>query len=219
MAGSPARIQFVDGALEALVRYGPVLRDLIEFRFVRFVAKANRVTLGTPVEDQLHEHLFGLARHMPPVDMRHDLWMIQQGRCVYTGLEIEDPAVTGNRASVDHVVPWRRVRLSAAENFLITATVTNSAKSDVLLAPELLSRWVNHLSTQREAIATVAENHGWPSDLSRVAEVASAQYRHASPAIPVWEGASGFDALGEEGRVRSLEILSNLSSSSFLDDV
>lgn len=211
LAGSPAQIQFVDGALKALVRYGPVLRDLIEFRFVRFVAKANRATLGTPVEDQLAEHLFGAERHMPPVPMRHDLWTVQQGKCLYTDSAVEDPAGAGTRASsVDHVVPWARVRLSAAENFLITANLTNSAKSDVLLAPELLSRWVNHLSTQQEAIATVAKDYGWPSNLSRVARVASAQYRHASPTIPVWRGQPGLDALGEEGRVRSLEILSSL---------
>jgi hypothetical protein len=192
------------------VRYGPVLRDLIEFRFVRFVADANRKSLGTPVEDQIGEHLFGTMRHMPPLAMRHDLWMIQRGRCLYTGLPVGDPADKGNRASVDHVVPWARVRLSAAENFLITATATNSAKRAVLLAPEMLIRWVEHLTTRQEAIANVAGCYGWPSDLPRVAAVAIAQYRHASPASPVWRGVDGVDALGEEGRATALELLPNL---------
>ena len=211
LPGVPERIRFVTGALDALVRYGRVLRDLIEFRFVRLVAAANRASLGTSVEDQISEHLFGAMRHMPPVAMRHDLWLIQDRRCLYTNLAVGDPAQKRSLASVDHVVPWARVRLSAAENFLITATATNLAKRDVLLAPELLVRWVEHLMTHREAIASAARRYGWPSDLLRVATVASAQYRHASPASAVYRGPAGVDALGEQGQARVLELLKNLA--------
>lgn len=210
VAGSPSRIRFVDGALDALVRYGPILRDLIEFRFVRLVAESNRVSLGAPVADQIDEHLFGASRHMPPIAMRRDLWKIQDGRCIYTDGPVGDPARSGSRASLDHVVPWARVRLSAAENFLVTATATNSAKQAILLAPELLDRWVKHLKSTHEEIASIAGRYGWPSDLQRVAAVAIAQYRHARPASPVWRGAAGVDALMEDGRTAALELLTDL---------
>lgn len=213
VSGSPARIRFVDGALEALVQYGPILRDLIEFRFVRFVADKNRASLGTSVADQIDEHLFGASRHMPPVAMRHDLWIIQDGRCLYTGGSVGDPARSGSRASLDHVVPWARVRLSAAENFLVTATATNSAKNAVLLAPDLLNRWVEHLKRNNEEIASVARQYGWPSDLEGLAAVAIAQYRHSRPASPAWRGVAGVEALSERGRTRALELLTNLADS------
>lgn len=212
LEGSPDRISFVDGALDALVRFGPVLRDLIEFRFVRFVVDANRASLGTPVADQIDEHLFGVSRHMPPNAMRHDLWRIQNGRCLYTGQPVGDPDRSGNLASLDHVVPWSRVRLSAAENFLVTSAATNSAKRAVLLGPELLIRWVEYLRMCQEAISSTARCYGWPSDLPRVAEVAVAQYRHASPASPVWHGDAGVAALGEDGRAKALDVLVSLRS-------
>lgn len=211
VAGSWDQIRFIDGALESLVRYGRVLRDLIEFRFVRFVAEVNREQLGTSVEIQLHEHLFGVERHMPPTAMRHDLWILQQRRCLYTNAEVQDPAKKGQRgSSVDHVIPWNRIRLSAAENFTITTSAINSSKSDVLLSPELLSRWVEFLALQRTAIDAIANNYGWPSDPPRVVEIATAEYRHASPTTPVWGGQPGLRALGEAGRAKSLEILSRI---------
>lgn len=214
LPGSPARIRFVDGSLESLIRYGPVLRDLIEFRFVRFVAAANRAVLGTPVEDSIAEHLFGAERHMPPVAMRRDLWLLQQRRCLYTGAAVGDPAEVKSGASVDHVVPWARVRLSTAENFLITSASTNSLKRALPLAPELLGRWVGYLEDQGDEIAAVAAQYGWPSDLRRVASVAAAQYKHARLESPVWCGREGIKVLGENGRAKALTLLNRVGARS-----
>ena len=56
-------IRFLPGAVDDLVVYGPVLRDLVQFRFVRFVARTNRSVLGASIEDDLDVHLFGAERH------------------------------------------------------------------------------------------------------------------------------------------------------------
>jgi hypothetical protein len=207
LSGGSARIRFFDGAVDALVSYGSVLRDLVQFRFARFVTRINRMSLGTPIEDQIAEHLFGADRHMPSMAMRRDLWVIQGGCCLYTGLPVGDPSMRQDRVSLDHVVPWSRVRLSMAENFVVTTSSTNSAKSALLLGPLLLSRWLEYLVSNGDAIAAAAASHGWPSDMQRVVSVAEAQYRYARPATPVWCGVDGVDSLGVAQRDSAVELL------------
>lgn len=207
VSGAPARIRFFDGAVDALVSYGSILRGLVQFRFARFVTRVNRMSLGTPIEDQIAEHLFGADRHMPSMAMRRDLWVIQGRCCLYTGLPVGDPSIRKDRVSLDHVVPWSRVRLSVAENFVVTTGSTNSAKSGLLLGPLLLSRWLEYLVSNGEAIAAAAASHGWPSDIHRVISVAEAQYRYARPSTPVWCGADGVDSLGVAQRDGAVELL------------
>lgn len=206
-AAGTGKIRFVDGALDALIRYGPVLRDLVEFRFVRFVVNVNFKSLGFSAEDQIAEHLFGSKRHMPPQAMRHELWMLQGGRCIYTGQRLSDPWQANSLTSIDHVIPWKRVRLSAVENLLVTSSSTNSVKKATLLAPAMLSRWLAYLFERGEALSLVAESFGWPSDYRRVLAVAHAQYAHAKPTSPVWNGLEGISPLGDRGQVESVNML------------
>jgi hypothetical protein len=44
--GRPRRIRMFDESIDALVRYGEVLRELIESKFVRFVTDANKIAIG-----------------------------------------------------------------------------------------------------------------------------------------------------------------------------
>jgi len=205
----PARIRFQDGALEALVRYGPVIRDIVESRFVRFVTKING--LGV-VEGEVERHLFSSTRHMPPLAMRGELWELQNGRCIYTGVPIGDPSMTGSKSSVDHVVPWSRVRLSAAENFVIASRSVNSAKNAVLLGAESLQAWISYLTKNGNEIAQIATAHGWPTDLNRVTSILIGEYRYARTSAPVWSASLGVHALGERGRVDALTSLKRLAS-------
>lgn len=211
LTGTTVCIRFFDGAVDALVSYGSVLRDLVQFRFVRFVTRVNRMSLGTPIEDQIAEHLFGADRHMPSMAMRRDLWVIQGKCCLYTGLPVGDPSERKNRVSLDHVVPWSRVRLSVAENFVVTTGRTNSVKRALLLGPLLLSRWLEYLVSNGDAIAAAATSHGWPSDVQRILSVAEAQYRYARPATPVWCGADGVNSLGAAQRAAALEMLKGVA--------
>jgi hypothetical protein len=189
-------IRFLPGAVDALVVYGPVLRDLVQFRFVRFVAAANRAVLGASVEEDLERHLFGAARHMPPPAMRRDLWELQGGRCLYTGRSVADPSHGGRASALDHVLAWSRVRLSVTENFVVTSTGFNSTKGAALLGGELIAVWVDHLTRHRDDLAAISARHGWPSDPRRAGTLALAVYRGASPATP---------ALGPNGTLRSLD--------------
>jgi hypothetical protein len=198
--GPPRRIRFIEGALASLVQFGPALRELVEFRFVRFVARANRAALGTSIDDDLTEHLFGVKRHMPSAEMRHDLWVLQGRKCLHTDVALGDPALPLSNASLDHVIPWARTRLSAAENLLFTSDSLNPKKGKLLLAPTLVRRWTEHLGESQEEIAGVASTNGWPSDLERVRSVAVSLYRNAGLWSGTWAGTETVQALGSEGR-------------------
>ncbi len=197
-------LRFLPQAQQALVRFGPVLRDLVEFRFVRFVAAANRKALGVSVEVPLAEHLFGFERHMPPVLLRQQLWQLQAGRCLYTGVELDAP-------SLDHVVPWARVRVSAIENFVLTTKPINSAKGSLLLAPSLMTRWCEYVRTHRRQLRDTATAHGWPFDLQRVADVAAALYDAAADGTGTWAGPGKVMTLGGAGRTEIHAALGNVA--------
>lgn len=206
----PRRIRLFEESLDALVRYGEVLRELIEFKFVRFVAEANKPSTGGSFEEDVAEFLFGTTRQMPPKSVRRDLWELQGRRCLYTGAAIADPTSDSSGSSVDHVIPWKRTRLSAVENFVITTKQVNSSKSALLLAPILVARWAKYLIEEQSPMGAIALRNGWCSDLARVVAVALAQYRHATPATPVWDPEVGVRVLGTEGRRDAVEALESL---------
>lgn len=209
LAGTPHSIRLFDRALEGLQRFGPVLRPMIEFRFVRFVVAANRTTLGSSLEDDLHEHLFGASRRMPPAPMRQELWELQQGRCVFTEEPIDDPLLEGSDSAIDHVIPWARNRISAVENFVVISRSTNSSKRDFLLSPPMLERWTDHLLAKASDLAEVAERHGWPSDLERVATVAGSLYRTSRSAPPGWNNVS-VELLDDKSLSAAVEMIERL---------
>jgi len=202
-------------SIDALVRYGEVLRELIEFKFVRFVTQANKISIGGSVEDAVAEYLFGTTRLMPPMSARRELWELQGRRCLYTGSALSDPAARDGASSVDHVIPWKRTRVSAIENFVITAKQVNSSKGAILPAPVVVSRWVNYLIATDRTMTAIAARNGCASNLARVAAVALSQYRHATAATPVWDPAVGVHVLSAEGRSAAIEALEKLSQSDF----
>lgn len=205
-ADDPKRLRFLPGVVAALVRFGPVLRSLVEQRFADFVARANRSVVGTPPALSVHEHLFGVDRSMPGPELRQDLIEVQGGRCLWSGALLGGP-----RTPVDHVIPWSRQRLSVLENFAMTTSTVNSSKGNLLLGPLMVDRWTEHQGSAGPQLAALAERHGWASDLGRTVRTAQAQYRSVPPTVGVWDGVSiGVRPLGEAGRVHVLAALGAL---------
>ena len=120
------QIRFLDGVAEQLTRFSGVLRPLVQFRFAELVARINRENLNAPEHD-IHEHLFGQDRIMPPDNMRAGLVKLQGRQCIFTGRQLERRHI-----SLDHVIPWSRFRLSHIENFVMTTKGVNSSKADGL---------------------------------------------------------------------------------------
>lgn len=192
------RLTFLPGVLEDLISFGPVLRELVESRFIRFVMEANGSSFA---ELALREHLFGADRHMPGPEVRAALIELQSGRCLYSAR----PVKRGS-AALDHVMPWARTRLSALANFAVAEPAVNGSKSDALLAVEPLERWVAHLRENSHDIDEIGARADWPSDIPRVLAVAHALYRAARPGAATWS-VTGIAPLTLEARQQSLDLL------------
>lgn len=205
-ASGASDLTLLPGVAESLTKFGGILRPLVEFRFAQAVVRINHETLQLPVDD-VYSHLFGRDRIMPPPKMRDRLVEIQQGRCIFTRIQL--PKSGG---SLDHVVPWSRVRLSQIENFVMTTRSVNSNKSDSLPAPMAIERWIEHVKTNSEELRECADDHGWLTDFDSVRQVALHIYRAADVASGVWEFESGqhrVHPLGPTGKDRVLALLSS----------
>lgn len=193
-------IRFLDGVPEVLSRFAGVLRPLIEFSFTERVVKINGMGDGSPVHE-VHSHLFGRDRTIPPDRMKSEMRDLQHGQCVLTGDSLD------REMSVDHLIPWSRHRLSKVENLLITTRSINSRKSDSLPGLDPMKRWLKHVLANSQAISDIAERHSWPTDLGHVLRVALHIYSAAVPSTGVWNGRQGVQPLGKVGRDRILEEL------------
>lgn len=195
-------IQLLQSVAEELTRFSGVLRPLIEFRFAELVAKINRENLDTD-EYHIHEHLFDRERSMPPKEIRRGLIELQGNKCIFTGRSLNLRS-----GSLDHVIPWSRTRLSLIENFVVTTKSANSSKSDSLLGPDLVERWLIHIGDNSHRIEQLARENGWPTDSRRVRSVALHIYEALHPATGVWHGKDeGVKPLGDYGRSRIIEEL------------
>ena len=193
-------IRFLEGVPEVLSRFAGVLRPLIEFGFTERVVKINGIGDGSPAQE-IHAHLFGRDRVMPPEPMKKKMRDMQNGRCILTG----DPL--GKEISVDHLIPWSRHKLSKVENLLITTASVNSRKSDSLPGPDPIKRWVEHVLENAQAIGEMAQRYSWATDLGHVLRVALHIYSAAVPSTGVWNGRQGVQPLGKVGRESVIEKL------------
>ena len=196
-----SRLTLLPGVALSLTKFGGVLRPLVEFRFAQAVMRINREELQLPVDD-VYSHLFGRERVMPPPEMRKRLVRIQDRRCIYTGDRL--PRAGG---SLDHVVPWSRARLSQIENFVITSRSVNSSKSDSLLAPSVMERWLSHVERRSDDLQECASDHGWMTDRYSVRNVAFHIYKAVDSSTGVWSSEDGVEPLGTDGKEQMLRLL------------
>ncbi|WP_420621350.1 HNH endonuclease [Candidatus Poriferisodalis sp.] len=194
-------ITLLPGVVESLTKFAGILRPLVEFRFAQAVVRFNHETLKLPVDD-VYSHLFGRERLMPPPAMRERLVQIQDGRCIFTGDPL--PATGG---SLDHVMPWSRVRLSQIENFLMTTRSVNSKKADSLLAPDAVKRWLRHFNSNSVEIQECANDHNWPAGIDGVRRVAANIYEALDATTGVWDVDRGIQPIGDEGKRKVLALL------------
>lgn len=194
-------LTLLPGVAESLTRFAGILRPLVEFRFAQAIVRINHERLKLPVDD-VYSHLFGRERIMPPPKMREHLIQIQNGRCIFTG---EPIAASGG--SLDHVMPWSRVRLSQIENFVMTTRSVNSTKSDSLLAPAAVERWVRHIHSNSEEIRACARDHNWPTGIDSVRQVAHRIYAVLDASTGVWDIEHGIQPLGDDGKSEVLALL------------
>ncbi|MCY3644423.1 MAG: hypothetical protein F4Z00_03575 [Acidimicrobiaceae bacterium] len=193
-------IELFPDAAEQLTRFSGVLRSLIELKFSELVARINSLSA---IEFDIHSHLFGRERSMPSIKMRRGLIELQGGKCV-----LSDEPISVSSGSLDHVIPWSRTRLSHIENFVVTTRRVNSSKSDSLLGPELVDKWLNHVRENSQDIQALANEHHWLSGFEHVRHVALNIYRVLDASVGVWKGRNiGVQPLEYDGKVHILQNL------------
>lgn len=182
----------------ALILYGGALRPLVESKFVRFVLNNN---FQKDEYSQLEEFLFGKERAMPSKKLRGEIYNLQNGKCIYTGLPLEQ-----NDLQVDHVLPWSRIRLSHLQNLVLTSGKLNQEKTNLLPSLEFVESWALHRKENLNSIKEIAQRFNWPSDLSRVTLSLKSLYANAPVGTPLF-GRLGIEPFEEESRSQFIAAL------------
>jgi 5-methylcytosine-specific restriction endonuclease McrA len=182
-AGLPVRLR--PGAGEQLVRLAPLIRPLVELHWTRMVATIN----GVATEEQdLHRHLFGRDRLVPPKALREGLASLQAGRCFYC----REPFHRAPEA--DHFIPRVRCGIDAVENLVLADRACNNDKRDLLPAPPLVDAWAGRNREHAGTLASLASVYGWDSDPEGTLAVARSIYRYLPMGLaPFWSGTGHVD--------------------------
>lgn len=172
--------------------YYPLLRDLIQGAWVRFVQRVNSTELGAVTD--LGSFLFDRERSsLEPY--RKILVDIQSNRCLYCQREIR------GKSDIDHFVPWTRYPTDLGHNFVLAHPVCNNSKSDFLAAEQHLVAWTernqNHGEQLAERLKTAALSHDLGASM-RIAVWAYEQVEKANG--QVWVDHARFQHLGTDWR-------------------
>ena len=121
-----AAVRLLPGAGDDLLRLGPLIRPLAELHWTRMVAQINEVATA---ELDLHRHLFGSDRILPPKALRDGIAALQDGQCFYCG------GALGAAPEADHFIPRIRCGIDAIENLVLADRRCNNDKRDLLPGP------------------------------------------------------------------------------------
>ena len=190
-------------AVQALVVYGPMLRQLVEFRFAQHVVKVTPELNSSAIEQSVAAHLFDHERAMPNRALRQELVELQEGRCFYTGEHL-------TRWSLDHVLPWVMLRESSLTNFVMTSPSINSKKQGLLLSPEPLRTWANHVLSRLPQLEQLSTAFGWEWEPDANVRALRAFYARYPNGIPLWSVETNVSALDSNSRSAALDTLDRL---------
>lgn len=175
-----------------LVSLGGLLRPLVEMHWVRAVAAFSNEPLP---EDHLRQFLFGSER----VNLRSlgpGLREAQAGQCFYCRAPLPVQGV-----EIDHFVPWSRLPNDALGNLVLADRRCNNDKRDHYADLSLLLRWA---SRPVDVLGQVADDAGWPLQLTRSKQVARGLYAHLPSGTALWQEPGVYSVLD---RARLLDVL------------
>jgi len=186
--GADAFITLRPGVAFCFRTFHPLVTDLVQSAWVRFVRRFNSELLGETQE--LGEFLFGAPRAAMSA-LREPLREVQQDLCFYCAKRL------GDRCHVDHFIPWSRYPLDLGHNFVLAHDRCNGDKADHLAAVQHLSRWATRNREQGYHLGLVFEEAGFMHDLSvstRITRWAYAQVGQRGGRV--WHRGSVLEPLG-----------------------
>jgi hypothetical protein len=173
-------VRLLPGAGDELVRLGPLVRPLAELHWTRMVAEINGVAKA---ELDLHRHLFGSDRLIPPKALRDGIAALQDNRCFYCR------GTLGATPEADHFVPRVRCGIDAVENLVLADRRCNSDKRDLLPGPPHVTAWARRNKRHGAALAELATASRWDTDPKAAEAVARSIYSHLPKGgTPLWLG-------------------------------
>ena len=173
-------IRLLPGAGDELLRLGPLIRPLAELHWTRMVAEINGVAAA---ELNLHRHLFGSDRVVPPKALRDGIAALQDGRCFYCR------APLGAATEADHFIPRIRCGIDAIENLVLADRRCNNDKRDLLPGPPHVTAWARRNRRHSAALADLAAITQWDTDPIATVAVARSIYSHLPQVgTPLWLG-------------------------------
>jgi 5-methylcytosine-specific restriction endonuclease McrA len=191
-----AAVRLLPGAGDELLRLGPLVRPLVELHWTRMVAEINQVAT---VELDLHRHLFGSDRVLPPKALRDGIAALQDGRCFYCGQTL------GTTPQADHFIPRIRCGIDAIENLVLADRRCNNDKRDLLPAPPHVSTWARRNQRHATTLTSLATASRWDTDPTAAVAIARSIYRHLPPGgTPLW---LGFKDVGDADPTAALAAL------------
>jgi len=145
------------GVAYNLRAFYPLLRDVIQGAWIRFVQQLNVHELGDIAD--LGTFLFAQERGSLEI-YRPILRDVQHGNCLYCG----EPLLT--LAHVDHFIPWSRYPADLGHNLVLVHDTCNRDKSDHLGAEEHLCAWRQRNHQHDAELRDRLSEAGLPSDPS-----------------------------------------------------
>jgi 5-methylcytosine-specific restriction endonuclease McrA len=175
------RILFVENAAASLVALAPVVRPLIQQRWLDKVRQLNQLP-----DAELDAFLFGTERtSLTPV--QRPIRALQGGRCFYC----DGPLSTG-RADVDHFLPWSRYPDDGLDNLVVAHETCNRQKLHFLADLDFARRWADRATDRSDDLDAIAEAASWPRDRSRTFGVVASVYQGVPDGIHLWRGGASF---------------------------
>jgi HNH endonuclease len=147
-------IRLLPGAGDELIRLGPLVRPLAELHWTRMVAEINGVATA---ELDLHRHLFGSDRVLPPKVLRDGIAALQDGRCFHCGQTLS------SAPQADHFIPRVRCGIDAVENLVLADRQCNNDKRDLLPGLPHVTAWARRNHRHSGALAGLATASHWDS--------------------------------------------------------
>lgn len=172
-ADSGTTITLKAGVAYCLRAFHPLLRDLVQGAWVRFVQKLNANKLGNVTD--LGTFLFGQERANLAA-YRPILSDIQGGTCLYCRKPLQ------RLSHVDHFIPWSRYPADLGHNFVLAHNGCNAAKSDYLAAEGHLAAWSERNRQNQEELRIRLQEAALPCDWAASTQIAQWAYEQTEKA-------------------------------------
>jgi 5-methylcytosine-specific restriction endonuclease McrA len=175
-------------AVYCLRQFYPLISDLVQAAWIRFIQRLPRNALLLGQSGELRDFLFGSDR---AALARYGRILVdyQDGLCFYCQRPV------GTESAIDHFIPWSRYPADLGHNFVLADARCNSNKADRLPAVSHLARW--SARNDDSGLTRRFDEQGVAHDLGATEQIAIWAYGQAERARShVWvAGRDGLELL------------------------